>query len=152
MRRLTPLRQKIWDLLCQYPQPLTAYQLVDLYEKKWLKPIHAMSVYRCLDFFIAEQTVHKIQSLNSFIVMQAIPDACNAIDERQPAAALEQPQLLVCDQCHQVFATALPMALLQQLQQSISHSFQLQLSGMELHGCCRNCTTPHDDDQKKVEQ
>lgn len=151
MQRLTPLRQKIWDLLCQQQQPLTAYQLVDLYEKKWQKPIHAMSVYRCLDYFIAQHQVQKIQSLNSYIVMQpkpAVADSVNA-QELSETDKTTDPQLLICDHCHQVFATEFPVSLLQQLQQAIANSFQLQLSGMELHGSCRECSHHHQQDKTR---
>jgi Fur family zinc uptake transcriptional regulator len=151
MQRLTPLRQKIWDLLCQQQQPLTAYQLVDLYEKKWQKPIHAMSVYRCLDFFIAQHQVQKIQSLNSYLVMQpkpAVTDSEN-VQELSENFITPDPQLLICDHCHQVFATAFPTSLLQQLQQAIANSFQLQLSGMELHGSCRECSQDHAQDNTR---
>jgi Fur family zinc uptake transcriptional regulator len=151
MQPLTPLRQKIWDLLCQNQQPLTAYQLVDLYEKKWQKPIHAMSVYRCLDYFIAQHQLQKIQSLNSYIVIPPKSADEHITDQPELAEAgiMPDPQLLICDHCHQVFATEFPVSLLQQLQQAIANSFQLQLSGMELHGSCRECIQDHQQDKAR---
>jgi len=137
---LTPLRQKIWDLLCQHPQPLTAYQLVDLYEQTWRKPIHAMSVYRCLDYFIAQHRVQKIHSLNSYMLMPSPTLATSDTAQTWPQqTSLSDPHLLICDHCHQVIATELSAALLQQLQQTLESSFQLQLSGIELRGLCHPC-------------
>lgn len=140
MLRLTPLRQKIWDLLCRHPQPLTAYQLVDLYEEKWQQSVHAMSVYRCLDYFIAQHKVVKIQSLNSYMLIPSTPVLTDAFSD-QALAEFEhccKSQLLICDDCHHVFPTTFSHALLQQLQQA-TRSFQLQLSGMEFHGRCSGC-------------
>lgn len=84
--RLTPLRRNVMRALAASHIPLGAYDIVER--------LHAggdstppMSVYRALDFLVAEGLAHRIESRNAFL-------AC-----AQPHEGDEVVVFLICDSC-----------------------------------------------------
>ena len=65
-RRLTPLRRRVLQALANSHSPLGAYDIVERL-KKTRDPAPAMSVYRALDFLLAEGLAHRIESRNAFL-------------------------------------------------------------------------------------
>ncbi|MCK0198496.1 transcriptional repressor [Ancylobacter sp. 6x-1] len=64
--RLTPLRRRVIGALANSHVPLGAYELVERLGAAGDKP-PPMSVYRALDFLVAEGLAHRIESRNAFI-------------------------------------------------------------------------------------
>jgi Fur family transcriptional regulator, zinc uptake regulator len=64
--RLTPLRERVLELVWQSHEPVKAYDILDE-----LKQGHSSSapptVYRALDFLQEQGLVHKIESLNAYV-------------------------------------------------------------------------------------
>lgn len=83
--RLTPIRQRVLELVWKNHEPVKAYDILDA-----LKQFHAASapptVYRALDFLQEEGLVHKIESLNAYI-------GCGAPDQHHTS------QFLICRLC-----------------------------------------------------
>ncbi|MBS9478188.1 Fur family transcriptional regulator [Ancylobacter radicis] len=64
--RLTPLRRRVLEGLADSHAPLGAYDLVERLGASGDKPA-PMSVYRALDFLVAEGLAHRIESRNAYI-------------------------------------------------------------------------------------
>lgn len=84
--RLTPLRRKVMAALAQSHVPLGAYELVERLGPEGERP-PPMSVYRVLDFLVAEGLAHRIESRNAFL-------ACG-----HPHAGGEVAVFLICERC-----------------------------------------------------
>ena len=84
--RLTPLRRNVMRTLAQSHVPLGAYEIVDRLARDG-ESVPPMSVYRVLDFLVAERLAHRIESRNAFL-------ACAHAHE-----ADEVVVFLICEQC-----------------------------------------------------
>lgn len=84
-RRFTPIRRKVLELLLIHERSLKAYELLD--EIRAHHPnATPPTVYRALEFLLAEGLIHRVDTLNSFI-------ACG------DAAGAPHNLLVVCTQC-----------------------------------------------------
>lgn len=84
--RLTPLRRRVLETLAQSHIPLGAYELVERLGESGERP-PPMSVYRALDFLVAEGLAHRIESRNAFL-------ACGRAHEADDVIVF-----LICEQC-----------------------------------------------------
>lgn len=64
--RLTPLRRRVLEQLADSHVPLGAYELVERLGAAGDKP-PPMSVYRALDFLVAQGLAHRIESRNAYL-------------------------------------------------------------------------------------
>ncbi|MDC9729128.1 MAG: transcriptional repressor, partial [Methyloprofundus sp.] len=87
--RLTAIRKRILELICNSHKAIGAYELLDLFklEDSKAKPV---TIYRALDFLIDVGLVHKIESLNAFI-------GCLQSDKQHQSA------ILICDRCKNAY-------------------------------------------------
>lgn len=124
--RFTKVREQVFLLLAKHQGAVGAYDLLE--ELKTIdsgaKPA---TIYRALDFLSKQGFVHKIESINAFIMCHHFGE-CN-----------HPVQLLICDACGQVdeiqsnnFDLAL-RAMADASGFSISHQI------VEAHGSCRAC-------------
>ena len=64
--RLTPIRARVLELIAAESKPVKAYDLLDR-----LKDEHGSAapptIYRALDFLMANGFVHKLESVNAFV-------------------------------------------------------------------------------------
>ncbi len=128
--RLTTKRAAILELLIDAERPLSAYDLVALYNQKQPQPIQPMSAYRILQFLQSEKLVHKLETQNKYI-------ACTHITCSHPHAA---PQFLVCKQCHRVKEIYLPEELIDALAGYAQQSgFSIDQTQIEFDGICEDC-------------
>lgn len=84
--RLTPLRRNVMRILAGSHVPLGAYEIVERLAREG-ESVPPMSVYRVLDFLVAERLAHRIESRNAFL-------ACAHAHE-----ADEVVVFLICEQC-----------------------------------------------------
>lgn len=129
--KLTDKRAQILDILVQSESPLSAYDIVDIYNRSADKSMPAMSAYRILDFLQSEELVHKLSSENKFIACSHI--ACDH--------AHQVPQFLICRKCHKVKEIAIQRSIIEELKQSIkSTGYHLNNSQLEFDCLCEECT------------
>ncbi|MFT4068224.1 Fur family transcriptional regulator [Paraburkholderia sp.] len=72
--RLTPLRAAVLEVLLRQEKFVTAYELVDRLRKR-NQVVPPMTVYRVLDFLIAQGLVHRLDTVNGYIPVRDVPDS-----------------------------------------------------------------------------
>jgi len=97
--RLTPIRRQVLEALAAHHRPLGAYEIIDRLAGDG--PRRApITVYRALDFLLANGLVHRIESRNAFIaclnehgaseiVVFLICERCGAVGEGPSAAVAD---------------------------------------------------------------
>ncbi|ASK56005.1 transcriptional repressor [Vibrio tarriae] len=91
-KQLTTKRRLVLSVLLHANKPLSAYEIVDYCNCHFSQQIQAMSVYRILDFLVAEHFVHKLNISNKYIV-------CSHIERNHEHSAT---QFLICAECGKV--------------------------------------------------
>ena len=76
-KELTINRQRVLEVLLQAKEPISAYELRDLYNLTVDYPIRAMSVYRILDFLESMKLVHKLNFASKYIACKSLTGECN---------------------------------------------------------------------------
>ena len=126
--RLTPLRRRVLELVWGSHRAVKAYDLLAALDdgEGAAKP---PTVYRALEFLMAQGLVHRIDSLNAFI-------GCPQPEARHSA------QFLICGGCGEVSemnAASIDRAVLDRAADS---GFALSRKIIELHGRCPRCVAP----------
>ena len=128
--RFTPQRRDVLRALLQSHVPASAYDVIDRLAQdggggKRLAPI---SVYRALDFLVANNFAHRIESKNAYV-------ACDRGAECEPGATL----FLICDNCGAA-AEASSEALGQLVSsETTARAFLPRLRVLEVRGLCARC-------------
>ena len=65
--KLTTLRREVLELLWERGRPTGAYALIDALESKHSRRVGPTTVYRALEFLMAERLVSKIESRNAYV-------------------------------------------------------------------------------------
>ncbi|WP_448567231.1 zinc uptake transcriptional repressor Zur [Thalassotalea ganghwensis] len=124
--RLTVTREQVFRLLAEHQGALGAYELLE--KLKALDPAaKPATVYRALDFLSKQGFVHKIESINAFLL-------CHHFDECHHPV-----QLLICDQCghvEEIQSNHLDLALKTMADAS---GFSISHQIVEAHGMCSDC-------------
>ncbi|WP_240099011.1 transcriptional repressor [Thermomonas flagellata] len=126
--RLTPVRARILGLIAEAGQPVKAYDLLEqVRTQEGAGAAAPPTVYRALDFLLANGFIHKLESINAFV-------ACH-----HPDAARHSVPFLICDRCHS--ATELEDAsIVAQLDAAArALGFAPQAQTLEVHGLCARC-------------
>ena len=123
--RLTPIRQRVLELVWGSHKPVGAYEILDE-----IKSEHKLSapptVYRALDFLMEHGFVHRIQSLNAYI-------GCS------DPGHIYKGIILICNKCSRVLEVE---------DKSVSGSiksftsklgFKLSTQSVEAAGLCPGC-------------
>lgn len=123
--RLTPLRERVYEILLHQDSAIGAYDLLDELRKTDdnAKP---PTVYRALDFFLELGLVHKVESTNAFM-------ACHHFGCSHPV------QFLICDTCgdvQEIQSSGVKETLEAQAEQN---SFIILRQTIEAHGVCQKC-------------
>lgn len=122
----TEMRTKVFEALCQFDRPASAYEIADLISKREDRRVPANSVYRILDVFVGANLVRRVESANAYVV-NAHP-SCR-----------HDCMFLICDSCGGVthldddrisrsFRNAAKFA-----------GFEPKRSVIEMHGRCSTC-------------
>ena len=126
--RLTPIRANVLRLIAEAGKPVKAYELLELVRAgKGVGADAPPTVYRALDFLMANGFIHKLESINAFV-------ACH-----HPNSAQHSVPFLICDRCHS--ATELEDAgIVGQLDAAArALGFAPQAQTLEVHGLCARC-------------
>ncbi len=132
--RFTPLRQQIYELILQAKQPVGAYDLINQLQqtrlldkdKKQSKNVAPPTVYRSLEFLLAEGLIHQLTSINAFV------PCCHPRAEHTAA-------FLICEHCQRVQeCSSLPVQeIMSFAEQDVG--FIVNRSVIELSGRCQAC-------------
>lgn len=124
-RRLTPLRRRVLELVWESHQPVKAY---DLLERLRADNGSAAppTVYRALDFLLAERLIHRLASLNAYV-------GC-AHPAHQHAG-----QFLICQACQAVAELDDPAVSELLMERASRVGFALTDQTIELEGLCPRC-------------
>ncbi len=125
-QKFTPLRRQVLEALLSSHRPLGAYEIIEELAKVAPRPA-PITVYRALEFLIANGLVHRIESRNAFL-------AC-AHDHEQTALVA----FLICESCGAVGEVpAAPIA--ESLKSAAAASgFLPKMSVVEITGLCAHC-------------
>jgi Fur family zinc uptake transcriptional regulator len=123
--RLTPIRERVYQILLAQESAIGAYDLLDELRKTDdnAKP---PTVYRALDFFLDLGLVHKVESTNAFM-------ACHHFGCSHPV------QFLICDTCgdvQEIQSAGVKETLEAQAKQN---AFVIERQTIEAHGVCQKC-------------
>ena len=130
--RLTEKRKRTLYILLELNRPISAYEFIEEYKRKYNEAITAMSAYRMLNFLVNENLAHKLQSVNKYTACSHIN--CNHGHGLQ--------QFLICDSCDQVDEILVSKQSMEKLTHKIEKTgFLLNNKELEFHGTCQTCQT-----------
>ena len=128
--RLTPIRRDVLAVLYATHKPLGAYDIADDLAGKGDRRLAPITIYRALEFLMAEGLVHRLASRNAFV-------ACPHRHAPHDLVAF-----LICEACGGVDELASPdlgRALSGLLK---SERFEPHLQVLEISGRCGHCRAP----------
>ncbi len=124
--RFTPAREQVFKILANQDGAIGAYDLLDQLKKidTSAKPA---TIYRALDFLGKQGFVHKIESINAFVLCHHFSE-CN-----------HPVQLLICNSCDHVEEIQSNDFDLSLKEMANSHGFVISHQIVEAHGKCKDC-------------
>ncbi len=122
---LTPLRQRVLELLLDHHAPAKAYDLLPLldHERGQAKP---PTIYRALDFLVRMGLAHRIESLNAFM-------ACDI------GACARSTIFLICEKCGAAEEFDAGHALVDLTDAAKRDGFAIRRTMIEASGLCSKC-------------
>lgn len=125
--RLTGPRRDVLDALMNAGRALGAYDLIEIVAGRAGKRPAPITVYRALDFLVAQGLVHRIESRNAFL-------ACPAGHGPHPEAVF-----LICEACGKVCEATAPIVETALKALAGERGFALKTRVIELTGHCADC-------------
>ena len=127
--RLTPVRRRVLELILQAGQPTGAYTLLAQLQGGQGR-LGPPTVYRALDFLLAQKLIHKIETSSTFV-------AC--ADAEHP----HESQFVICDDCG-----ATEEIRDDEIGQSLrrlgeGRGFAVERQIIEVRGLCPACRSAH---------
>ncbi|WJR78141.1 Fur family transcriptional regulator [Bradyrhizobium sp. NP1] len=125
-QKFTPIRRQVLQALLSSHRPLGAYEVIDELARSMPRPA-PITVYRALDFLMANGLVHRIESRNAFLACAHDHDAVSAV------------AFLICERCGAV--GEIPAAPVAQSLNAAARAtgFAPKLSVVEITGTCAHC-------------
>lgn len=124
--KLTTQRRTVLEIMLNANKAMSAYDLLDLLKisEPQAKP---PTIYRALEFLLEQGFIHKVESVNSYII-------CPHFSEPNHISIL-----FICDACKQIFEKH-SSKIEEHLNLLASNSdFHIRHSVLEIHGICANC-------------
>jgi len=124
--RFTPIRRRVLQLIWNNHRAIKAYDLLEEL-KAYETAAKPATVYRALDFLLAEGLIHRIDSLNAFI-------GCGHPDHAHSRL------FFICDECSNIEERNAGqfMNLVETESADADFSVQRQQT-FEIHGVCKKC-------------
>ena len=123
--KLTPVRQKVFQLLVKEKSGLGAYRILDLLREAGFNSQPPVA-YRALDFLVEHGFVHKIESQNSFV-------ACSDPGEHH------SPIFMICKKCDSVSEATVSVPASDLSEALMATGFQVEQTIIEAEGVCITC-------------
>lgn len=128
--RLTDTRRRVLELVWRSHAPIGAYELLDILRSQGRRAAPP-TVYRALDFLLAQGLVHRIESRNAFI---------GCINPRQP----HDGQYLICRECG-TLAELADAAISRNIARHAKNlGFRVDHQTVEVAGLCGCCADMHE--------
>ena len=125
--KLTPIRRRVLEIVWGQHQPIGAYAILEaLHGKSGVGAAAPPTVYRALDFLIAQGLVHRLESLNAYI-------GCPQPEENHAS------QFLICTGCGEVTEIEGGDIAASARRQAAARGFNLERLTIELAGHCPHC-------------
>jgi Fur family zinc uptake transcriptional regulator len=128
-QRLTPTRRLVLEALAASHKPLGAYEVIDRLADRGPRPA-PITVYRALDFLLANGLVHRIESRNAFV-------ACINHHDTGTMAVF-----LICEQCGAVGEAPSAAVAETLVAAARSAGFAPKTPVIEISGVCAHCRNP----------
>ena len=126
--RLTPIRTRVLQLVAEAGKPIKAYDLLEQVRNSEGAGVAAPpTVYRALDFLLANGFIHKLESINAFV-------ACH-----HPNAAQHSVPFLICNHCHSAIELENESIVATLDAAARALGFAPQAQTLEVHGLCARC-------------
>lgn len=124
--RLTPLRRRVLELVCESHRPVGAYDLLARLGGERKAMAAPPTVYRALDFLMEQGLIHRINSLNAYV-------AC--FGPHRPHDAC----LLICESCRTVEESEAASVRRAIDKRADEAGFRVRQRTVEITGLCRAC-------------
>ena len=134
--RLTPIRARVLELIAEEGRPIKAYDLLEKIrggneaDGEGTGAAAPPTVYRALDFLLANGFIHKLESVNAFV-------ACH-----HPSTAQHSVPFLICDRCHSAVELEDEQVVAALDERARALGFVPQAQTLEVHGLCARCSGP----------
>ena len=126
--RLTPIRARVLQLVADAGKPIKAYDLLErVRDGEGAGAAAPPTVYRALDFLLANGFIHKLESINAFV-------ACH-----HPSTAQHSVPFLICDRCHSAVELEDEVVVASLDERARALGFVPQAQTLEVHGLCAQC-------------
>jgi Fur family zinc uptake transcriptional regulator len=127
--RLTPIRARVLGMIAEAGKPLKAYDLLEQVRAgEGAGAAAPPTVYRALDFLLANGFIHKLESVNAFV-------ACH-----HPSTAQHSVPFLICDRCHSAVELEDKQVVAALDERARALGFMPQAQTLEVHGLCARCS------------
>jgi len=123
--RLTPVRQKVLELLLKSHAPLGAYAILSELADSGFSAQPPVA-YRALDFLVENGLAHRLEKINAFV-------ACNRPGEGHA------PVFMICSDCGQVAETSEERRRSPLDRTARAIGFDIQHMVVEAQGVCAGC-------------
>mgnify|MGYP002635703675 FL=1 len=123
--RLTPVRQRVLELVWRSHQPIGAYELLASLVKEGFNSAPP-TVYRALEFLCTQGLLHKLEGINAYV-------GCSNPDTPH------QGHFLLCKDCHQAQELDSQYITLAVKLSADQHGFEIQRHTIEIVGSCQAC-------------
>ncbi len=125
-QKLTPIRRAVLEALLSSHRPLGAYEVIDQLAARRARPA-PITIYRALEFLMANGLVHRIESRNAYLACAHDHDAASMV------------AFLICERCGSV-GEIVAGAATQSLNDAARRTgFAPKLSVVEITGICAHC-------------
>ena len=123
--RFTPIRRKVLERVWARHRPIGAYEILEDLGRGG-KPVAPVTIYRALDFLMAQGLVHRLSSLNAFI-------GCPHAGDGHDAA------FLICEGCRLVTEIDDPAIGVTLARDAADRGFSVSAQVVEVMGRCPDC-------------
>ena len=123
--RLTPVREKVLELLLKSHAPLGAYVILSELSAAGFRAQPPVA-YRALDFLVENGLAHRIEKINAFV-------ACSQPREEH------SPIFMICSDCQQVAETSVKRQSSSLDRSARAIGFDIQHTVVEAQGRCAQC-------------
>ena len=126
--RLTAIRARVLSLVAAAGKPIKAYDLLEqVRDGEGAGAAAPPTVYRALDFLLANGFIHKLETINAFV-------ACH-----HPNARHHSVPFLICDRCHSAIELEDASIVASLDAAARTQGFAPQAQTLEVHGLCAKC-------------
>lgn len=128
--RFTPQRRQVLEALLESHVPASAYDVIERIgrDRHGAKKLAPISVYRALDFLVAHNLAHRIESKNAYV-------ACDRGEACAPGATL----FLICDNCGAAAEASSDELGRLVTAETGRRGFMPSLKVLEVRGLCARC-------------